>query len=141
MIYKRTIQLYIFEREGGHCYHCGKVLKPGKMTLDHYYPRSLGGTEEFYNLVASCKLCNKFKKSVVPKDWIEVNIELLLRAIADEMVVFDHSLKHEKSLIISLLPTVRTIEHSKSGTQFEGRGFRVLLKDNRVVKLVRYGEL
>ena len=78
---------------------------------------------------------------MVPKDWVEVNIELLLSDIADEKVVLDQNLKYEKEFIVSLLPNVRTIEHSKSGTQFEGRGFRVLIKDNRVVKLVRYGEI
>lgn len=74
---------YIYLRDGGTCRFCGKALKYGKMSLDHYYPRSLGGPDEVFNLVCACKTCNALKKSAVPEDWQRLWIEAFEQAIQD----------------------------------------------------------
>lgn len=44
------------------CYYCGKEVRKSKMTLDHVYPRSLGGPTLPENLVPACKDCNNGQK-------------------------------------------------------------------------------
>ena len=46
------------------CYYCGAELTKKNRTLDHLYPRSLGGVSITDNLVPSCKLCNQNKKDM-----------------------------------------------------------------------------
>ena len=43
------------------CYYCQLKLTVETMTLDHFLPLSSGGSNEFDNLVAACKICNSFK--------------------------------------------------------------------------------
>lgn len=74
---------YIYLRDGGICRFCGKTLKFGKMSLDHYYPRSAGGPDEVFNLVSSCRPCNDRKQSRIPKDWQGLWIEAFERAVLD----------------------------------------------------------
>lgn len=138
MTHKRTIQSYIYERDNRKCFYCEKPLKPGKMTLDHYFPRSLGGTEEYYNLVACCKLCNKYKKSRVPSDWVERNVLLLVKAIEDDKITMHHEHLKDRSHIYEMAKQTVTIEHTHTATIFEGRGFRLFLKDNKIIKVVYF---
>lgn len=57
---KRRIVLW---RDRGHCKYCYEILTAKTFTIDHIVPVSAGGTDEFKNLVACCKYCNKFKGS------------------------------------------------------------------------------
>lgn len=77
---------YIYLRDGGVCRFCGKDLKFGKMSLDHYFPRCAGGPDEVFNLVCSCKPCNVQKKSFVPEDWQAFWIEAFERAVRDRKI-------------------------------------------------------
>lgn len=52
----------VYERDGGQCIYCGKVIELGEMHLEHKIPRVFGGTNEETNLLCSCKECN-FEKS------------------------------------------------------------------------------
>lgn len=74
---------YIYLRDKGLCRFCGKALKFGKMSLDHYYPRSLGGPDAVFNLVCSCKNCNDKKESRIPKDWEALWIQGFEQAVQD----------------------------------------------------------
>lgn len=139
-LYKHTIQQYVFERDGEHCFHCGKPLRLGKMTLDHYNPRSHGGTDDYFNLVACCKNCNQYKKSDVPDDWIAVNTALLLMGIADGKINFAHDLRMSSDEIEKQLHLTKQITHSRAGVQFEGTGFRILIRNNQIIKWVRFNE-
>ena len=55
--YKRRL---VWQKTGGVCAHCGKK-KYGKeqQTIDHYVPKSRGGTGNIKNLMPLCKKCNK----------------------------------------------------------------------------------
>lgn len=64
-------RLYIFLRDGGLCWICGKpvdlkLLPSSKqwdecLTLDHIIPQSKGGTWKTSNLRAAHKLCNSIR--------------------------------------------------------------------------------
>ena len=51
------------------CYYCGKKLTKKDMTLDHIYPRSLGGPTIPQNLVPACKTCNGRKENMTPQQF------------------------------------------------------------------------
>jgi 5-methylcytosine-specific restriction endonuclease McrA len=60
--YVRTFRVSrhgIFSRDNFTCQYCGK--KNVDLTLDHIYPRHLGGSHTWDNLVACCKKCNALK--------------------------------------------------------------------------------
>ena len=49
------------------CYYCGRVnsdIEPLKITLDHIYPRSLGGPTIPQNLIPACRKCNSTKENM-----------------------------------------------------------------------------
>lgn len=50
----KKIRQAIFTESAGCCVYCGWPAS----TLDHIIPRSFGGSDARYNLVASCALCN-----------------------------------------------------------------------------------
>jgi len=53
------------------CAICGLGLSPSEMTVDHIVPRSLGGSNEAWNLRAAHKRCNSARGSVM-EDTAEV---------------------------------------------------------------------
>lgn len=55
---------HLCKRQKNRCYWCGhqmnrRPLDPKCSTLDHYTPRSVGGSGAIDNLVAACKFCNE----------------------------------------------------------------------------------
>lgn len=48
---------------GYRCGYCGieESAAGGEFTVDHYQPRSVGGTDELENLVYCCYRCNQYK--------------------------------------------------------------------------------
>ncbi|MCK8060898.1 MULTISPECIES: HNH endonuclease [unclassified Fusibacter] len=78
---------YIYLREDQRCYYCEKQLKLGQVTLDHYEPKSEGGTCDYFNLVSSCKRCNTFKQSRVPADIESVHLQLFRQAVKDSKII------------------------------------------------------
>jgi 5-methylcytosine-specific restriction endonuclease McrA len=56
---RRGILLALADVHGPACHYCGWV--PGalwELTLDHIWPRALGGTNRRRNLVLACRPCN-----------------------------------------------------------------------------------
>jgi len=62
------------------CYYCGKNLPREQTTLDHFQPHSLGGSNRIQNLVISCRICNKQKKTVPGEDFLSWKIQALVRS-------------------------------------------------------------
>ena len=57
----------VFERDQYACFFCGKTKEEGAdLTLDHFIPRALGGTNEFSNLFTVCRSCNSRKGKTGP---------------------------------------------------------------------------
>ena len=138
MIHKKTIKEYVYERDQGQCFHCGKSIRLNRTTLDHYFPKSRGGTEEYFNLVSCCKFCNRMKKSIVPKDWIDINIQLFKKAISDGKVGDQSGHKYSLRELMILAHGVESVFRNKVNTVFEGKGYRLYVKDNKIYKIVRF---
>lgn len=51
------------------CYCCGKILKDGELTLDHYYPKNHGGISIPNNLKPCCKACNSMKSDFTLEEF------------------------------------------------------------------------
>ena len=51
------------------CYYCGRKLTDKNITLDHIYPRSLGGPSIPQNLLPTCKSCNSEKENMTPEQY------------------------------------------------------------------------
>lgn len=62
-----ALRRQVLKRDGWRCYLCGVALEPEdselptRATVDHYYPRALGGRTIFANLRACCWACNQAK--------------------------------------------------------------------------------
>lgn len=65
----------IFDSAGGRCTYCGcEVVEDGNISdqsfhIDHVVPLSLGGSNDFTNLVASCRACNLSKRATPVEEW------------------------------------------------------------------------
>ena len=64
-LYQNQLRSFIFSRSGGKCVYCGAPAQE----IDHVIPRSNGGTDSTYNLVASCRACNQMKSNLSLKDF------------------------------------------------------------------------
>ena len=58
-LYQNKLRSFIFNRSNGKCVYCGAKATD----IDHVIPRSSGGTNSVYNLVASCRACNEKKSN------------------------------------------------------------------------------
>ncbi len=52
----------------GRCGYCGvaETATGAELTIDHYQPRSAGGSDQFENLVYACHRCNLYKRDYWP---------------------------------------------------------------------------
>lgn len=71
----------LWQRQRGRCFYCGRpilrrphheddhvsVLGPG-YSIDHFFPRAVGGGNEVGNIVLSCRPCNERKGSRLPTE-------------------------------------------------------------------------
>lgn len=67
-----ALQWKIWRRDGFKCMYCGVDGDENHpLTVDHFIPIELGGTDEINNLISSCRMCNKQKGSLPPKQFCE----------------------------------------------------------------------
>ena len=64
-LYQNKLRSFIFSRSGGKCVYCGAKATE----IDHVIPKSKGGTNSAYNLVASCRACNQMKSNKTLKEF------------------------------------------------------------------------
>ena len=53
------------------CHYCGRKLTRAIATFDHVVPLSLGGRDDFSNMVWCCRRCNHSKSNKLLEDWLE----------------------------------------------------------------------
>lgn len=72
--FSSRVRAHVWEQSNGICHYCSRPLNPFRnFSIDHVVPFSLGGTEDFSNLVAACKTCNS-RKHAKPYDvFVERN--------------------------------------------------------------------
>ncbi len=65
-----TTRLAVRARAHYACEYCGvsEVDAGGELTIDHYHPKSRGGSDELDNLLYCCTRCNQYKADYVPAD-------------------------------------------------------------------------
>ena len=60
-----------YKLKGRNCMYCGRPLESKKKTLDHLYPRSIGGPTITNNLTPACKNSNNRKSDMTEQEFIE----------------------------------------------------------------------
>lgn len=75
------------------CLCCGSK---DNLTLDHIYPKALGGISDFFNYTTLCKTCNSLdKKNQKPKEWLaELYKTGYTNRELEEVVLFAEDLFH-----------------------------------------------
>jgi 5-methylcytosine-specific restriction endonuclease McrA len=74
------VREYLLEKFNRTCVYCG--TKDATFNLDHFYPKSRGGSDKVSNLVLSCVDCNQKKGAKLPADFLSDKPKLL--AIIDK---------------------------------------------------------
>jgi len=64
----------LFARDGYLCLYCGGKFGYRELSRDHVTPMSLGGMDDWNNVVTACKRCNNHKAGCTPE---QVNMKLL----------------------------------------------------------------
>jgi len=131
-------KLYIYNRENKKCYFCDKDLKFKQITLDHYIPLSKGGVDEIYNIVTSCKTCNKYKGNSLLDNYEDIVIKLLHKAVEDKMIIgkninMDNDTLSEELLKVDRLESITNI------FIFQSKNYRFYIKDGFVIKVIQLG--
>ena len=57
-------------KDSNKCYYCSRPLSRDRSTLDHLYPRDLGGPTIPNNLCISCANCNSNKSNMFEKEFL-----------------------------------------------------------------------
>tara|TARA_R110002020_G_C15840921_1_gene735155 strand:+ start:19 stop:537 length:519 start_codon:yes stop_codon:yes gene_type:complete len=59
----------VFKRDNWTCQYCGFISKnPKSLTIDHVYPKCMGGGTQWTNLVTACPKCNSKKGNKLLKE-------------------------------------------------------------------------
>ncbi len=134
MLRDKTVKRYIYLREQGRCFYCGKRLALKNSTLDHYLPRAEGGPGQFYNLVLCCKQCNFFKQAQRPADPEEQTIRLFLRGVEDGFVEFERPIGRERGTRFCA-GIERVVFCGQGRIVFQSGDYRITAEENRVVSI------
>ena len=68
---KTNARFVILARDNFKCAYCGATPDDGiKLEVDHIYPKSAGGGDEFINLITACEKCNGQKSGKILPDNI-----------------------------------------------------------------------
>ena len=62
------VRQYLLEKFNHTCVYCGATDKP--FNLDHFHPKSKGGSNKVSNLVLSCVDCNQTKGNKLPAEFL-----------------------------------------------------------------------
>ena len=69
----KAVRLLVLRRDGYQCQLRGTRCTGKATMVDHWIPRSRGGSDSLNNLRASCKPCNTQKKDRMPLPYVTVN--------------------------------------------------------------------
>lgn len=131
---------YIYARDGGKCFLCDQPVKGNKFSLDHYFPRSKGGSDNVFNLVSACKKCNRYKKSTVPEDYEIINIRLFKQAILERKVFLVNN-EYNHNQLVELVQDIYRFYNDGGFVVFESQSKRFYVKQNKVYKIVHINRL
>lgn len=101
---KRIIENMINTYGELRCYVCGKSLaesddnKENQIEIEHYWPQSLGGLTQDFNLKVSCSSCNNYKKSYI--DFSDFHYEQICLINNKDDIYASHEIEKEKKIAI-----------------------------------------
>ena len=80
---RNTIRQIVRQRDVFRCLYCGMRESDvgAELTVDHYQPRSRGGSDDLSNLVYCCHACNEFKGDY----WQPGSIERILNPLTHDV--------------------------------------------------------
>jgi CRISPR/Cas system Type II protein with McrA/HNH and RuvC-like nuclease domain len=125
---------YIFIRDEGKCFHCGKKLEINQVNIDHYQPKSKGGVDDYFNLVLSCKKCNKYKGTTIPKDYRGIQIKFLKKAVKDRKIMSSIS-KMKYNQLVELVEVINDIKMINNQIVFVSKDNYFFIKNNNIYKI------
>ena len=88
----KVSRLGIYNRDNHTCQYCG--VKNNELTLDHVYPRHLGGPHTWENLVTCCFSCNSKKGDRTPE---QAGMKLLVRPFKPNPLYFISKIHKNKT--------------------------------------------
>ena len=59
----KAVRKQVWLKYGGRCAYCGTPVPLNEMEVDHIYPLSMGGEDDYKNYAPACHACNNFKAS------------------------------------------------------------------------------
>lgn len=109
----------LFRRDHNICGYCGGHFHRSMLTRDHIIPKSLGGSDDWTNLVTSCISCNQKKGARTPKQanmplmyvpyTPNYNEHLILQnrnILADQMDYLAKGIKHDSRVFKGLVEPI-----------------------------------
>ena len=72
----RTHKTWLYGKQEGYCAGCGKHFEKRNLDVDHYVPKSKGGTDHRDNLQLLCGACNRMKGNR-PQAYLEAQLKRL----------------------------------------------------------------
>ena len=132
---KKALKKYIYERDIKQCRFCNKELEFRQISLDHYLPRSKKGPNDVFNIVLSCKKCNKYKENRVPSNYEEVLLDNFKQGVMDKKIKSSViKLKHQD--LLKIAETMNKIESIHTYTVFQGAKYRLYVRKDNVFKII-----
>ena len=109
----------LFRRDSGLCMYCGEQMSTASLTRDHVVPLSMGGRNEWTNVVTACHTCNTRKGGRTPEqanmqllaipyipNWAEYLVLSNRRILADQMEFlrarFSKKKRHARGMIVGV---------------------------------------
>lgn len=129
---------YLFNRQHGACFFCGKPLNMGTLSVDHYLPKSASGTNDVFNLVAACKSCNAEKLNIVPMDVEPQHIAWFIQAYDDHHILTKSSITISKDTLTPWIHSICRSYPSGAYTVFESPGHRFYVRMNQIEKIITF---
>lgn len=136
---KKTLKKYIYERDNQRCHFCNKELKFKQISLDHYLPKSENGVDDIFNIVLSCKKCNKEKKNRIPEDYESILIKHFKQGVKDKKITAS-ALKIKYDELLTMVSFVYRIEYIGKSIVLQGGKYRFYVKNNHIYQIVKFGQ-
>ncbi len=131
---------YLYLRDHQKCYFCGKSMPYNKVSIDHYLPKSMGGTDEVFNLVTSCKSCNGSKKNIIPGDVEKKHLEWFIQGVLARKILKVSLLRIDSQRLDEMVKKLIKSYASGSYTLFETSKERIYVKENKIYKITEISQ-
>ncbi|WP_448215598.1 RNA-guided endonuclease IscB [Endozoicomonas sp. 2B-B] len=70
-LFGNELRQYLLYRDGHKCSYCKGVSNDPILNIEHFKPKSLGGSNRISNLHIACRTCNEAKGSTQPEAWLK----------------------------------------------------------------------